>query len=146
LDLPNPVNPLTHTAAGLSVGCAVGAMVEGEVLIGEITIDESALTVVLHGDLDMVTVDDLRTMLDDDAAGPAPTVVVDLTDVAFLDVMSLSVILGTVDALRETGRELTVRGASASVRRVCALLNADDVLEPAPMVDAFASRRVTDRT
>jgi anti-sigma B factor antagonist len=131
--------------AGPSVGCAVGAMAEGEVLIGEITIDETALTVVLHGDLDIVTVDDLRTMLDDVASGPAPTVVVDLSDVAFLDVMSLSVILSTADALRETGRELTVRAASASVRRVCALLNAEDVLEPAPMVDALASRRVNNR-
>ena len=114
-------------------------------MIGEITIDEAALTVVLHGDLDMVTVDDLRTMLDDVASGPAPTVVVDLTDVAFLDVMSLSVILSTADALREAGRELTVRGASLSVRRVCALLNADDVLEPAPEV-SLTSRRVTHRT
>jgi anti-anti-sigma factor len=119
-------------------------MVKGEVLIGEITIDETALTVVLHGDLDMVTVDDLRTMLDDVAAGPAPTVVVDLNDVAFLDVMSLSVILSTVDALRESGRELTVRGASVSVRRVCALLNAEDVLEPAQDV-SLASRSAIHR-
>ena len=106
-------------------------------MIGEITVDETALTVVLHGDLDMVTVDDLRTILDDVAAGPAPTVVIDLTDVAFLDVMSLSVILSTADALRESRRELIVRGASVSVRRVCTLLNADDVLEPA------APRRLT---
>ncbi|HEX3906876.1 MAG TPA: STAS domain-containing protein [Mycobacteriales bacterium] len=98
-------------------------------MIGEITVDETALTVVLHGDLDMVTVDDLRTMLNGIAAGPAPAVVIDLKDVAFVDVMSLSVILGTADALRDRGRELSVRGASASVRRVCALLNADDVLE-----------------
>jgi anti-anti-sigma regulatory factor len=54
--------------------------------------------------------------------------------------MSLSVILSTVDALREVGRELTVRGASASVRRVCALLNAEDVLEPMPQVHSLTSR------
>lgn len=108
-------------------------------MIGEITIDETALTVVLHGDLDMVTVDDLRTMLDDVAAGPAPAVIVDLTDVAFLDVMSLSVILSTADALREADRELMVRGASASVRRVCALLNAEDVLEPQPQAHSLIS-------
>jgi anti-sigma B factor antagonist len=110
------------------------------VVIGEITVDETALTVVLHGDLDMVTVDDLRAMLMDVASGPAPTVVVDLSDVAFVDVMSLSVILGTADALREGGRELTVRGASASVRRVCGLLNAGDVLEAAPAVDPLPAR------
>lgn len=114
-------------------------------MIGEITVDETALTVVLHGDLDLVTVDDLRTILDDVAAGPAPTVVVDLTDVAFLDVMSLSVILGTADALRDSGRELSVRGASVSVRRVCSLLNADDVLEPAAAVGSLPSRRSGDR-
>jgi anti-sigma B factor antagonist len=114
-------------------------------LIGEITIDETALTVVLHGDLDMVTVDALRTMLDDVVTGPAPTVVVDLTDVAFLDVMSLSVILSTADALRESGRELTVRGASASVRRVCALLNAEDVLEPLEQAGSLTLRPASHR-
>jgi hypothetical protein len=40
------------------------------------------------------------------------------------------VILAAADGLRENGRELTVRGASMSVRRLCALLNADDVLTP----------------
>jgi anti-anti-sigma factor len=114
-------------------------------LIGEITIDETALTVVLHGDLDMVTVDSLRAMLDDVVAGPAPAVVVDLTDVAFLDVMSLSVILSTADALREAGRELTVRGASASVRLVCALLNAEDVLEPVPQARSLTPRQASHR-
>jgi anti-anti-sigma factor len=110
-------------------------------MIGEITVDETALTVVLHGDLDMVTVDDLRTMLNGVAAGPAPTVVIDLKDVAFVDVMSLSVILGTADALRDRGRELSVRGASASVRRVCALLNADDVLEAGPPVSSLPAQK-----
>jgi anti-anti-sigma factor len=110
-------------------------------MIGDITVDETALHLILHGDLDMVTVDDLRTMLDEIASGPAPAVVVDLSDVAFLDVMSLSVILATADALSETGRRLTVRGASASVRRVCALLNANDVVEPEPDPDPLIRRR-----
>jgi anti-sigma B factor antagonist len=115
-------------------------------MIGEITVDETALTVVLHGDLDMVTVDDLRTLLHDVVTGPAPAVVVDLNDVAFVDVMSLSVILATADALRDSGRELSVRGASASVRRVCALLNADDVLEPGPPADSLPSRGAGQRS
>jgi anti-anti-sigma regulatory factor len=59
--------------------------------------------------------------------------------------MSLSVILGSADALREAGRELTVRGASASVRRVCALLNAEDVLESVPQPRSLTSRPASHR-
>jgi anti-anti-sigma regulatory factor len=50
--------------------------------------------------------------------------------VAFIDVVSLSAILATADGVREDGRQLMVSGASLSVRRLCALLNADDVLAP----------------
>jgi anti-anti-sigma factor len=84
----------------------------------------------LHGDLDRVNVDALRDLLDNICAGSSSQVVVDLCDVPFVDVLSLSVILGTADALRESGRQLAVAGASSSVRRLCALLNAEDILAP----------------
>jgi anti-anti-sigma factor len=69
-------------------------------------------------------------MLDDICEGSSSRIVVDLCDVPFVDVLSLSVILGTADALREAGRQLIVEGASNSVRRLCALLNAEDILAP----------------
>jgi anti-anti-sigma factor len=90
--------------------------------------------VTLHGDLDIATVDALREVLDSAVAASSPRIEVGLNDVSFVDVVSLSVILAAADATREAGRQLTVTGASNSVRRLCALLNANDVLAaPVPL-------------
>jgi anti-anti-sigma factor len=99
-------------------------------MLGEVHESGDAAVVRLHGDLDRVTVDALRELLEGVCAGSKPRVVVDLSDVGFVDVQSLSVILGTADGLREADRQLLVEGASNSVRRLCAVLNAEDVLAP----------------
>lgn len=95
--------------------------------------------VTLHGDLDIATVDALRDVLDRAMAAASARIDVALGDVTFMDVVSLSVILAAADATREAGRQLTVTGASNSVRRLCALLNANDVLAvpvPTPRVSS----------
>jgi anti-anti-sigma factor len=96
--------------------------------------------VTLHGDLDIATVDALREVLDRAmSASPSSCIDVVLSDVSFVDVVSLSVILAAADAAREVGGQLTVTGASNSVRRLCALLNANDVLAapvPQPRVSS----------
>ena len=97
---------------------------------GELDIQPMVTVVTLHGELDMRTVDDLRQLLDAACVGVPDRVVVDLNDVPFVDVLSLSTILATADMLRERGATLTVVGASSAIRRICSLLNADDVLVP----------------
>jgi anti-anti-sigma factor len=99
-------------------------------MLGDVHALADATVARLHGDLDLVNVDALRELLDDLCARPSTRIVVDLGDVPFIDVLSLSVILGAADALRDSGRQLTVEGASTSVRRLCALLNAEDILAP----------------
>jgi anti-anti-sigma factor len=99
-------------------------------MLGEVHVVSDATVARLHGDLDLVNVDSLRDLLDHICAGSSSRIVVDLCDVPFVDVLSLSVILGTADALRESDRQLVVEGASNSVRRLCALLNAEDILAP----------------
>jgi anti-sigma B factor antagonist len=99
-------------------------------MLGEVFVMADTTLARLHGDLDLVNVEDLRDLLDEVCGGRSTQVVVDLGDVPFIDVLSLSVILGAADALREGGRQLRVEGASTSVRRLCALLNADDILAP----------------
>jgi len=97
-------------------------------MLGELEVRPMATTVVLHGELDLVTVEALRDLLEE-ATSPAPErLVIDIADVPFADVLSLSTILAAADAVRETGGTAVVRGATAPVRRVCALLNAEDVL------------------
>jgi anti-anti-sigma factor len=99
-------------------------------MLGEVDVISDVAVARLHGDLDLVNVDDLRELLDETCARESRQVVVDLGDVPFIDVLSLSVILGAADGLRESGRQLMVEGASNSVRRLCALLNAEDILAP----------------
>src|SRR3954451_8050699 len=109
-------------------------------VLGELQVAADTTVVTLHGELDMLTVDQLRQLLEDACVGDPRRVMVDLTDVPFIDVLSLSTILATADALRERGASLTVVGASSAVRRICALLNADDVLVPIlPMPRAAAN-------
>jgi anti-anti-sigma factor len=99
-------------------------------MVGEVDESQGCTLVTLHGDLDLNTVDDLRSLLDQVSGSSTELVEVDVGDVAFMDVLSLSVILGTADALRENGRQLVVRRASAAVRRICSVLNAGDILAP----------------
>jgi anti-anti-sigma factor len=97
-------------------------------MLGEVYVMADTTVARLHGDLDLVNVEGLRELLDGVCSGPSSQIIVDLGDVAFIDVLSLAVILGAADGLREAGRELLVEGASHSVRRLCALLNAEDIL------------------
>ena len=107
---------------------------------GELDIQPMLTVVTLHGELDMLTVDSLRQLLAAACLGDPDRVVVDLSDVPFVDVLSLSTILATADSLRERGAVLTVVGASSAVRRICTLLNAEDVLVPMlPMPRAAAN-------
>jgi anti-sigma B factor antagonist len=99
-------------------------------VLGELQVAADATVVTLHGDLDLVTVEELRTLLDKACDGDPARVVIDLTDVPFVDVLSLSTILASADAVRESGGVLGVRGASGAVRRICAMLNAKDLLLP----------------
>jgi anti-anti-sigma factor len=103
-------------------------------MLGEVHVQSDVTVARLHGDLDLVNVDALRDLLDDISAGESARIIIDLCDVPFVDVLSLSVILGTADALHEDGRQLVVEGASTSMRRLCALLNAEDILaSPVPL-------------
>jgi len=108
-------------------------------MLGEMTVQPSGTTVTLHGELDLVTVDGLRGLLARACAAAPRKLVVDITDVPFVDVLSLSSILATADSLRESGAALVVSGASPSVRRVFSVLNAEDVLAPALPMPRLAS-------
>jgi anti-anti-sigma factor len=100
-------------------------------MLGELLVQPSSTTVRLHGELDLVTVDALRALLAEAAVDVPDKVVVDITDVPFVDVLSLSTILATADSMRERDAALVVVGASSSVRRLFEVLNAQDVLAPA---------------
>lgn len=97
-------------------------------MLGELDVQPVVTTLVLHGDLDLVSVERLRVLLDVAIAHRPKHFIIDIGDVPFVDVLSLSAILAAADTVRDRGGTAQVRGATPAVRRVCALLNADDVL------------------
>jgi anti-anti-sigma factor len=109
-------------------------------MLGELLVQRTVTTLTLHGELDLVTVERLRRLLARAVDGNPLRLVVDLSDVPFVDVLSLSTILATADALRERGASLLVIGASPAVRRMCEILNAGDVLAPAVPMPRVAVR------
>src|SRR5689334_16727626 len=97
----------------------------GVMLLGELQMQQAVVTVVLHGDLDLVTIEDLRALLEKAAEHQPSRLVIDLSDVPFVDVLSLSAVLATADLVRDVGGAVVVRGASGSVRRMCRMFNAE---------------------
>jgi anti-anti-sigma factor len=125
----SPHNRLTRERRGPTVkGTATGGAGGVRLMLGEVFVMSDTTVARLHGDLDLVNVEALRDLLDDICSGTSTQIIIDLGDVLFIDVLSLSVILGAADGLREAGRQLLVEGASNAVRRLCALLNANDIL------------------
>src|SRR3954452_4577121 len=108
-------------------------------MLGELLVQPSATTVRLHGELDLVTVDALRALLAEAAAEVAAKGVVAITDVPFVDALSLSTILAAAASMREREAPLIVVGASQSVRRLFEVLNAQDALAPALPMPRLAS-------
>lgn len=99
--------------------------------LGELVVRAATTTVVLHGELDVVTINEMRDLLDEAVARAPRSLLIDLADVPFIDVLSLSAILAAADAVRDDGGVAAVTGASTAVRKICALLNAGDVLTAA---------------
>lgn len=97
-------------------------------MLGEFEVRPDVTVLTLHGELDIVTVAEVRALLDAAAATGCQRLIIDLNDVPFVDVLCLSSILATVDRLRDMGGEASVVGANKPLRRMCALLGADDAL------------------
>jgi anti-sigma B factor antagonist len=87
-----------------------------------------------HGDLDMATVPQLR-----DALQPLVTsgqVVVDLTDVAFMDSSALGTLVVMFKAVRDNGGRLSVAGVQPAVRTVLSVTSVDQVIDVYDTVQA----------
>jgi anti-anti-sigma factor len=91
---------------------------------GVLDIDIRDDLVVLHGDLDMDTVGDLSSKLDEVRG----TIVLDLAGVTFLDSTGLQSLVHARAAARQRGDELILRHPSDAVQRVLDLTNMWEVL------------------
>jgi anti-sigma B factor antagonist len=77
--------------------------------------------VELHGAIDLETAPALSTQLDDLAKRNALLVIVDLTDVTFLDSSGMRALVHGARELEDAGGRILVQGASGAVERVLEL-------------------------
>ena len=103
--------------------------------VTEFTIEEERLRggetgiVTLGGDVDLHTAPQLRERLSRAIDDGVSRLVVDLTDVTFIDSMTLGVLLGASKRLRPRGGQLRLVVAEASVRKIFEITLLDRVFQ-----------------
>jgi len=84
----------------------------------DVTWGAAEATIVISGELDLATCPQLAGSLDGVVDGPAGDVVVDLSEVTFLDSTALTVLVTFRERLESVGRRLVLDRPSAVVVRV----------------------------
>lgn len=103
-----------------------------------IRVDENGTsrTVKLEGSCDLATAPRLRQTLQGLVPPDVDDVVLDVSDLEFIDSTGLGVVLGAMRRLREGGGSLSIAGAHGIVRRVLEITDLDKVI---PLVDGASA-------
>ena len=88
---------------------------------------DSSYEVRLLGELDMSTATQLRDELTRVTSDGARHVVVDLSDLAFIDSTGLSVLIGGLKRLRQDGGDMALRSPTPGTRRVLEITGLTEV-------------------
>jgi anti-sigma B factor antagonist len=88
--------------------------------------------VAVSGELDLASVNDLRTALGTAAATRSPAVVVDVSDVSFIDSTALAALIRSNDELSSNGVRMVMACPPGPVRRLLTMTSLDDRLILAP--------------
>ena len=88
-----------------------------------------------RGRLDMVAAPRLKSTVDAVVQRGRARVVVDLSEVSFIDSSGLGALVGGLKAARQAGGDLRIAAAAEQVRAVLKLTNLDRILQPYPAVE-----------
>jgi anti-sigma B factor antagonist len=94
-------------------------------------VEEGVALVAVSGELDLASVDELRTALRT-AAPRSPSVVVDVSGVSFIDSTALAALLRSNDELSSDGVQMVMACPPGPVRRLLTMTSLDDRLTLAP--------------
>jgi len=112
----------------------------------ERTLPDGVAVVAPVGRLTMVGAPDLRGKLAELVADGHTRIVVDLSEVVFLDSSGLGALVAGLKSARQAGGDLRIASATEQVLLVLKLTSLDRVLEPhATAESAFAELRPRDR-
>lgn len=76
------------------------------------------VVLALRGELDLASAPALQAEIEEAAGGGAPRIVLDLTDLEFIDSTGLRIMLAAHENARERGQELVLTQASEQVQRL----------------------------
>jgi len=102
----------------------------------DVTHDDHTVRMQVAGELDMATalrlLDALRTAATTDGTGSHATqgLVIDLTQLTFCDVCGRAALVQIHQTFRESGRTVSIRGASSQIRRMLTITGEQAILDP----------------
>lgn len=102
----------------------------------DVSIDRSAevTRVQCTGELDIATADALKTALDGEKLDGVRHLVIDLTDVSFMDSTGLRLLIATHRTTQESGCDLTVVTGDSPAKRVLELTRMDEHIRVVPQL------------
>jgi anti-sigma B factor antagonist len=92
-----------------------------------------------QGKLNLVTAPAVKARIDQLVKSGSTRVVVDLSDVGFIDSSGLGALIGSLKSARQAGGDVRIAGPGDQVRAVLKLTNLDRILTPYDSVEG-ASR------
>lgn len=99
-------------------GSVMTPSVDSDFRIDEEHPRSEAVVLALHGDADLHSATELRVRLGAAIEAGVEVLVVDLSEVAFIDSMALGVLLDAMKRLRARGGVLRIVGLRSNVRRI----------------------------
>jgi anti-sigma B factor antagonist len=88
--------------------------------------------IAVRGEIDLFTAPDLKQVLTDAIEGGAHRVVLDLSEVSFLDSTALGVLIGAVKRLRSRGGALAIVNVDASIAKTFQITGLDQIFTILP--------------
>lgn len=94
----------------------------------EVNATDEATVILVRGEIDLATAGRLRDAIEPHM-GPKQTIVLDLSEVEFMDSSSLNVLVQARGRLTQDGGSLVLRNPSSAAHRVLTVAGATDLLE-----------------
>jgi anti-sigma B factor antagonist len=97
--------------------------------------DSGATVIEANGRLDMVAAPQLKALVESAIGKSAVPVVVELSQVQFMDSTGLGALISGLRATRQAGSDLRIAGARSQVLSVLTMTRIDRVIRPYPSVE-----------
>jgi anti-sigma B factor antagonist len=106
-----------------------------EFALSQDAVDATTQVVAVRGEIDLFTAPELKQVVTDAIESGERRVVIDLTDVSFLDSTALGVLIGAVKRLRSRGGALAIVNTEPSITKTFEITGLDQIFTILPSRD-----------